>query len=208
MIRIRKGDDMIINPYYDELKEKVLRANGYRRDIEEFETYQRNNNFRENRFEYVARFAWAIPTEEIIRQIAKFSNNKIVEIGAGTGYWAWLFEQTGVTIHAYQKYLQNNHCAHKIAYTKLLKGSPNILRKYNSNWALFLCWPPYSSPMAARCLRRFAGNKLVYIGEGDYGCTGDNVFHEMLDKQWKHIESIDIPQWSGLHDYVQLYERK
>ena len=199
----------LINPYYDELKRNVKRSRHYHTGTEEFVTYSRfGENFREFRRSYVIKYAWAIPTEEAIRAIAKFSNNKIVEIGAGTGYWAWLLQQVGVTVHAYDKYLENNPYKHEHTYTELKKGGHNTLRKYNHEWTLFLCWPPFDDPMASRCLRRFTGRKFIYIGESEYGCTGDNRFHEALDKWWNRIDEINIPQWNGIHDYVQMYERK
>lgn len=205
---------MFTNPYYDELCKHIPRAQAMWRTAEQFQTSSfdtwrgTGSGFKEYRRNFVVRYAWAIPTEGAIHAIANFSNKKIVEVGAGTGYWAWLLEQIGTTVHAYEKYQKDNHYGHEIAYTKLLKGGPNTLRKYGSDWTLFLCWPPYDNPMAARCLRRFIGRKLVYIGEGEYGCTGDSTFHDMLSKQWNHIASVDIPQWDGLHDYIQMYERK
>src|ERR1019366_9640348 len=45
-------------------------------------------------------FAWAVPTEEAVRVVAKYST-RVVEIGAGSGYWAWMMRQAGVTVAAF-----------------------------------------------------------------------------------------------------------
>mgnify|MGYP001603501330 CR=1 FL=1 len=46
-------------------------------------------------------YAWAVPTEEVIRTLVKHA--PIVEIGAGTGYWAHLIHQMGGDILAYDQ---------------------------------------------------------------------------------------------------------
>jgi len=78
--------------------------------------------------------------------------------------------------------------------------------KYADHTAIFFCWPDYDKPWAAEALRHFQGDRLVYIGEGDGGCTGDAEFHAQR-YHWREKEVIDIPQWPGIHDAVHLYER-
>src|SRR4051794_21992422 len=46
-------------------------------------------------------FAWAVPSDEAIEEIAR--HGPIVEIGAGTGYWAWLLAQAGADVLAYDR---------------------------------------------------------------------------------------------------------
>jgi hypothetical protein len=55
----------------------------------------------------VERFAWAVPSDEAIRTIAGLGS--IVEIGAGTGYWASLLELAGADIAAFDKAPAGNH---------------------------------------------------------------------------------------------------
>jgi hypothetical protein len=78
----------------------------------------------------------------------------------------------------------------------------------HSDRALLLCWPPYDEPMAADCLSQYSGDVLVYVGEGYGGCTGDDRFHDMLSAEWKEVEHVCIPQWSGIHDYLTIYRRQ
>lgn len=71
-----------------------------------------------------------------------------------------------------------------------------------------LCWPSYDDPMGFNTLSTFTGNKLIYIGEGDGGCTGDDKFHDLLREEWKEVKEIDIRQWIGIHDAMFFFERK
>ena len=50
-------------------------------------------------------------------------------------------------------------------------------------------------------------DKLIYIGEGQYGCTADEKFFDERDK-WEHVESIEIPRWYSIDDSCSLYRRK
>lgn len=64
--------------------------------------YERYSNSGPTRHNLVKRYSWAIPSPETIGWIVeKLQGRKVVEIGAGTGYWAWLLLQSGVDVNAY-----------------------------------------------------------------------------------------------------------
>ncbi|PNW76347.1 hypothetical protein CHLRE_12g552827v5 [Chlamydomonas reinhardtii] len=44
--------------------------------------------------------SWAIPSAEALEVIAQQSGGRVVEVGAGTGYWAWLLARRGVDVVA------------------------------------------------------------------------------------------------------------
>jgi len=47
-------------------------------------------------------YSWAIPSPDSIAFILKhLEGQPVVEVGAGTGYWAWLLAQTGIDVNAY-----------------------------------------------------------------------------------------------------------
>ena len=143
----------------------------------------------------VKEFAWAVPSPLAIKTIAKYS--PIVEIGAGTGYWAYLLEQASAQVVCY------DIAEPTTSYVKIKKGGPEVLRDYATH-TLFLCWPPYDNHMAFNCLRYYKGNYVIYIGEGYGGCTADDDFHRELDGQFKCILTVQIPQWEGIHDVCRI----
>ena len=50
----------------------------------------------------VRKYSWAIPSPEALDLIVRHvGNREIVEIGAGTGYWAKMLSQLGVKVHAF-----------------------------------------------------------------------------------------------------------
>lgn len=168
-----------------------------------------NGQFKDNRSDLVVKYAWAVPTCEVIHKLS-INHRKIVEIGAGTGYWGYLLKQAGVEVVCFDKHppsLRNlNDYRHNKCYIPIRKGNHKVLPMFTDH-TLMLCWPPYSNPMAVNCLRAYKGERLIYIGEGDGGCTASEEFFEELSRYWELVEEFDIPQWDGIHDSVQEYVR-
>ena len=161
----------------------------------------------DNRRELIKIYSWAVPDDESLEILVKYS--PIVEIGAGTGYWAYLANDRGAKITPYDAFFgKNNSYKHLNTWTKVYKGNADTLKKFDKKTNLFLCWPPYQNPMAYDCLRNFKGKYVIYIGEREGGCTGDDGFHIKLNKDYEEIECIMIPRWYGVYDTLYVYERK
>lgn len=157
------------------------------------------------RGELVMKYAWAIPSEEALETIARHSPNGVVEIGAGTGYWAGLLRARGVDVAAYDEAPYDNFQAGG-QWSEVLVGGPLDALRHPER-TLFLCWPPYDEPMATMALRRYKGAKVVYVGEW-CGATADEDFHELLETEWERLEVVSLPQWAHMHDDLYVYERK
>ena len=177
-----------------------------------------------SRDELCRTYSWAIPSPFALSFVAKWVKLPVVEMGAGTGYWAWQLSQMGIDIIAYDQAPPDktgtNHWhsprngSHgdltgetRPTYFPVQEGTPESL-KAHSERVLFLCWPPYDDTMAFECLENYQGNRLVYIGEGSGGCTADDAFHERLDREWEEVANHRPIQWFGIHDYITVYLRK
>ena len=68
--------------------------------------------------------------------------------------------------------------------------------------------PPYSQRMALDCLLNYAGDCFIYVGAGEGGCCGNDDFFALLDEGWELITDYSHPQWFGIHDVTQVYQRK
>jgi hypothetical protein len=161
----------------------------------------------DQRDELVKRYAWAVPTNEAIQEIVRYS--PIIEIGAGTGYWAALIQQAGAKILAFDRHPPDagkNKYRHDKTYMNVQRGSYGKLRKY-PDYTLFLCWPPYATRMAHDCLSTYRGNIFLYVGEMDGGCNGDDQFWRLVDQEWSLFRSFNIPQWAGIHDDFCVFKR-
>jgi len=176
-----------------------------------------------DRFEFCCKYSWAVPDPDSVSFVAQYLAPKAVEMGAGTGYWAWMLAQLGIDVIAYDNappdkvftnawhspYVPGTYrFSHQAmpTYYPVREAHTSKLQEHPDR-ALFLCWPPYGDPMAAECLQSYQGCRLVFIGEGEGGCTGDDTFFEILRAEWHEVAEHRIVQWDAIHDYIWVYER-
>jgi hypothetical protein len=166
-----------------------------------------------------AEYAWAIPTEPVLHKIAALS--PICEMGCGSGYWASLLAKLGADVLAVDAHppLGGKNNWHRSAagfsgvtatlrhFTDIVAGDAATFVVPRSR-ALMLCWPPYNTSMASTALRRYRGNRVIYVGERGSGCTGDGAFHALLRRRWNQVACYEIPQWEGVHDAVYVFARR
>jgi hypothetical protein len=148
----------------------------------------------------VKSFSWAIPNDEAIRCCVQQS--PILEIGAGTGYWAHLVQKAGGKIIPTDKEVDKGH------WLPIREFDHTIAANEESNYyTLMLCWPPYSSTMAYEAVSKWKGNTLIYIGEWK-GCCASGQFFDYLDKYFTLKQQINIPCWYDFNDSFYLLERR
>jgi len=158
------------------------------------------------------RYAWGIPDDEVIRRIAEFSDNKVVEMGAGSGYWAWLLSQLNVEVDAWDanpeaSITEGTPWEHK--WFNVQEGTPEVLSDNRYiDWTLLLVWPPLSDPMATNALKAFSGSQVVYVGENGEGCTADGEFHDLLYEEFDYVDGYQNPAWQLLNDCTYFFKRK
>jgi hypothetical protein len=175
----------LIKKYYDEVFSPMAALRGY-----------------DSRDHLVQYYSWAIPNRAALNALSKIS--PIIEIGAGLGYWAYLLNKRKIKIKCFDNF---SWPIKGSKWFPIEKGTYTALTKSKAK-TLFLCWPPYKNSVAYKCLKTFKGDFVAYIGEGHGGCTGDDGFHEELEKSWKTMKVVHIPQWSGIHDRLEIYKRR
>jgi putative endonuclease len=159
----------------------------------------------------VERFSWGIPNEEALRTILLF--NPIVEMGAGTGYWAALLRDKGADIIAYDQAPPNIRTKRAIinlwhpgryVFTKVIEGIPKSL-KFHQDRTLFLCWPSLGS-MTEQCLGFWKGEFLVFVGDREL--CANQAFYEMIESEFLPVRIVRIPQWPAINDELVVWRRR
>ena len=200
------------NPYWEEIKHLVTETGSIPREYDEL------------RWRYCNRYTMAVPDPETVALVARFLDPRAVEIGAGTGYWAWLMRQLGIDMLAYDSAPPDQCATNRIhspydfetctlkgelreTFAPVQLGGPEVLATHTDR-VLFVCWPPYRSSMAVQCLKSYAGSRLVYVGEGYGDSCATGSFFDRLQKDWREIETHWLVRWGDQHDRVTVYERK
>lgn len=151
---------------------------------------------------FIARFGYAVPTPTTIAAIAGFfEERRVLEVFAGLGLWASLLQDAGLSIVATDAALPQAE-----PYVPIeLSEAPQAVDAHPECGGLLLIWPPRDVPAAHRALTRFAGDRLVVVG--DHRFIADPPFHEELDRGWTLARKVPLPSWPGLNDEARLYRR-
>lgn len=185
------------------------------------------------------RYAWAVPNVAALDAIRDHSPGGVVEIGAGGGYWAMELQRRGVDVLPFDPdppglSAEGNGWHHGYAWTAVHEGDHTHAGLHPER-TLFLCWPSYDDRWAAEAVQLYhaaGGRTVIYVGEGQGGCTGDDLLHTLLNGErpycWHggdedpcarcrtanaatqlYLPKLDlaIPRWSGIHDRLHVYER-
>jgi len=83
-------------------------------------------------------FAWAVPNDAALQ--ALLALGPLVELGAGTGYWAWLLSRMGSDIVAYDVANSHEGQGYRFRHQLVRDGGIEVLKDCGKR-ALLLCWP-------------------------------------------------------------------
>lgn len=159
------------------------------------------------RTKLVMHFAWAIPDERALELIGE--TGKVVDIGAGGGYWASLLHNRGVEVHPYDPE-PGQSAQSAYLWRRVDRGTAEAAADH-PDCTLFLCWPSYEASFASEALDRYTdagGTRVAYVGEYEGGCCADDEFFRTLGRQYREIEASHIPQYPGIHDYLTIWTRR
>jgi hypothetical protein len=114
-------------------------------------------------------YAYVLPDDESLSLLEDLG--PIVEMGAGTGYWAYRLRARGVDVLAFDHAppdgeRSNRYHAPTATWSEVVAADQTVLTEH-SDRALFLCWPPLFSSLGD-CLTFYAGNTVALIGDGGH----------------------------------------
>lgn len=164
-------------------------------------------------------YAHAVPTEQTLSVINALG--PVVEVGAGSGYWAALLRARGGEVVAYDNWTSSAYRTRQ-TWTEVTTGDASMTANH-PNHTLLLSWP--SNGAGSTALANFKGQRLVYVGEISHNnrritglperetwycdVMGDNQFFEMLQRDWNLVAKVDTPQLtSSVNDAMYYFERR
>jgi len=183
----------------------------------------------------VRRYAYGTPTAAALEAIADAAPDGVVEIGAGSGYWARLLHERGVDVVAYDVAPpdsgRNRYIDEQVPWFPVHRGDATAVLDHPSR-TLLLVWPTPRDAWAADAVAFFhavGGRLLVYVGEGPGGLTGDATLHARLgthgpcmqchlgvvdvacvcgvNQLFERVRDVPLPQWADATDSCGIYRR-
>lgn len=211
----------IDNPYWDLVKDRVHPTGSLWRtpSVDSYGSYDRGGvdaflaRVRQavengtDRRALTKRFSWTITDPVTLAFIVEHSGGRLVDPMAGTGYWGYCLTQLGVDVVSYdiEPGINTYHADQPMHCTIRALAGVDAVRMH-ADRTLFLSWPPMDEA-GAEILNAYAGSRVIHIGEGDGGCTGDERLFEQLAKGWTEVASRTPVQWDGIQDVVTVYTR-
>lgn len=158
------------------------------------------------RDEFIARFGFAILTPDVLEVVRSCA--PLLEVGAGSGYWAYEMQRAGIEIvptdpgtgkYAFGYWSQ--------LWTDVKRlDAVTAVRAYPAH-TLLTVWPDYDQPWATDALRAYRGERILYVGEWD-GATADDEFQEVLEKDFDQERVISLPVFRGLPTRLMIWVRR
>lgn len=189
----------------------------------------------QTRGDAIRKYGFAIPTDGALEQIERYSPGGVVEIGAGTGYWAHLLDGLGVDVRAFDiepaPSSANEWFAGMQPWHRVEIADHSVVGQLPSR-TLLIVWPTKNETWASAALERYhaaGGSCVAFVGELGGGRTGDEAFHAHLGnvkrclqcvygvltspcicdihQLWTRHITVALPHWPGYNDDVHIYLR-
>lgn len=200
------------NPYWEEVKEFLYNdVQPWHDANSQYPTVQRWGLAERalKRPEFVHKYSWTIPDPDTLLFVASYCNGKIIDPLAGTGYWAYVLRQLSIEVTAYDKEPYDNtwHPKSRERFCTIGQMDAEESVTLYPDHTLMLSWVPYGYP-GNNIIANYKGDRIIWVGEGKYGCCADDETFMVLDQAWTEIASHRPVQWNGMRDYVTVYDRK
>jgi len=163
-------------------------------------------------------YSYAVPNEAALGVLSRHA--PLVEVGAGTGYWASILQNRGAKVYAYDcrptpvtetplSASVNEYHGLCRSWTTVTRGGPEVAGRHPGA-SLFLCYPPppadHSPCMASCALRHFAGDVVCVVGEWG-GDTGSRRFEHELSSGFVVQECVALPNWGDTSASLTVWRR-
>lgn len=154
---------------------------------------------------FIGEIGYGVPCREAIQACVKAS--PLLEVGAGTGFWAALIARAGGDILATDPGVMKYRFT--VARHRPLVAQDGVSAvQANPDRNVLMVWPCYDENWAAQVARAMLpGRLLLLVSEGMGGCVGDDDLFRTLDHDFTLEETIRVPVWPGIGDYMTVHRK-
>jgi len=153
-------------------------------------------------------YSEAIPTLEALQALAGLA--PLVEIGAGTGYWARLLTDLGTDIVA-------SDCVPSEINSWTARSQPWMAMevcdaldaiRLHPDRTLFSCCPPRPGYMT-NALQAYQGDALALITDGPVnGERSADPLYGALEADWELAKQVELPRWPMRFNSLMIWQRQ
>jgi hypothetical protein len=148
-------------------------------------------------------YSYAIPTNEAIDFLLSLS--PVVEIGAGTGYWARLLRDKGGDVVAYDQVpAAENTWTEKLEPWTDVRIGDEVAIERHADRVCFVSWPPRPGSFLDGSLARKSCRRLALITDGRASASTDRLY-DALESNYVLETEIELPTWPYRNDRLMYW---
>ena len=161
---------------------------------------------------FIARFGFAVLTGRAIDKLIDLVGRdaRIVEVGAGSGYWAAELQAAGMDVRATDPgemdAMWSGLRPNEYGVVEGLTGVEAV-EEYGPDYTLMMVWPQMDS-WPADTLAAYRGDQLILVGEDRDGCTGTDRLFDILEAGWEEVGRVGIPRFPRVFDSLTVWRRR
>lgn len=175
-------------------------------------------DYYDNRSDYIKKYGFTYFSWNWLNPLINYlKDRKCLEVMAGAGAFSYILRERGVNVIATDNMEWHNLGQYKDTWGKhLWTNIENLdaitaVKKYGKKINVLIMSWAYMDKTAYKVIKemhKVNSNAIVlYIGEGEEGCTADNnffrSFEEINNKDFNKISKEYFKaQWYGIHDYI------
>lgn len=126
----------------------------------------------------------------------------IVDVGTGNGYNPARLAERGADVVG----IEPGETFHP--QFDVIRGDHTLVGDYPDR-TLLMVWPTKGDPWAADAVRRYAGSRVVYVGDRMYYETATTALPGVLAAGgFVKVHQEPVASWDWLVDVLQVWERK
>lgn len=152
---------------------------------------------------YIHAIGFAVPTAEAIAAIAAASP-RLLEVGAGSGFWSALLARAGVDVVATDKHAGEHGDWHGRYHPTEKLDALAALRAYPDRDVL-VCWPTLHGTWARKLAEAIEPGKVLHVIAEE--CCAEPGFYSVLADRFERLDSQPLPNWKDMRDYLEVMRK-
>lgn len=149
---------------------------------------------------------WPIITKDFVDVLAvQLKGKRVADLGCGLGYLTYHLNEAGVNVTGYDNFEEKfrfKEYNYTGLYIDIVKENIDTLDLSEFD-VVIISWPR-TADAVLRNLK--SGQEVIYIGEGYYGCTGSDKFHDLLETEFTEQETeYPLLRWDFINDRCVHY---
>lgn len=170
----------------------------------------RDLHTRPDRHDLIRWFARSVPTPADLTWLRdRLAGRGLLEVGAGTGYWAWQLAQLGVDVLAVDRVPPdaNPDVDRPRPFHPLTLEDAATAAARHPQRVLMLAWPPMEEPMDLEALTAYRGDTVITVGELS-PATGTDAGRDHLREHWTPYDRAPRHVvFGGMFDRLLIWAR-